>query len=143
PERGRRAGHNVTWRLQLAFRRSKRKQERGCPECIFQVTHLQVAVYQRFLKRAFSGVQWLISLQLLPPSTRAPRLRCLTPPPKHWSAREKRTASRPRLAALSLRHAAWNVIARLHMFVAATSRDGSRSGGSVKMRPNATTQREP
>src|SRR5205823_11769646 len=59
----------------------------------------------------------------------------LTPQPKHWSAREKRTARRPRLAALSLRHAAWNVIARLLMFVAAASRDGSRSGGSVKMRP--------
>src|SRR5206468_4091783 len=57
----------------------------------------------------------------------------LTPPPKHWSAREKRTASRPRLAALSMRHAAWNVISRLLLFVAAASRDGSRSGGSVKM----------
>src|SRR5947208_8924947 len=73
----------------------------------------------------------------------------LTPPPKHWSAREKRTASRPRIAALSLRHAAWNVIARLHMFVAAASRDGSRSGGSAPdalirqlppLRPTMTTR---
>src|SRR6266581_3067925 len=63
--------------------------------------------------------------------------RILTLPPQHRTSPRDRTASRPRLAARSTAQVALNLFTRAIAFGAAASRgrDGSRSGGSVKMRP--------
>src|SRR6266853_2760016 len=55
---------------------------------VFQVTLLQVSLFQKLPKSPISCLRASKFILLLPPSTRAPRLRCLTLPPQDAAGQE-------------------------------------------------------